>query len=144
MDFRRDGFLFREERFIVPLRELVQPLGAEVVWEPGARTAVVRYGSSRTEYDLANCELRVYREQPQWDPSGHEAVTVIPLPEMELREGSLYVPLRSALELLGAQIVAYEPETDGHPATVRATFRQGLPLELGRLWAAAAKRSVPV
>ncbi|WP_127610008.1 MULTISPECIES: polysaccharide deacetylase [Paenibacillus] len=144
VDFRRDGFLFREERFIVPLRELVQPLGAEVVWEPGARTAVVRYGSSRTEYDLANCELRVYREQPQWDPSGHEAVTVIPLPEMELREGSLYVPLRSALELLGAQIVAYEPETDGHPATVRATFRQGLPLELGRLWAAAAKRSVPV
>lgn len=144
VDFPPGGFLFRNERFVVPLRELTEPLGAEIVWQPEKRTASVRYGTYRTEYDLSRCELRVYRAQAPWGHPAHEPVTVIPLPDMELREGLLYVPLRSSLELLGARIVGYEPETDGLPATVRATFRPGLPLEPGRLGAAAAKLSAPV
>jgi peptidoglycan-N-acetylglucosamine deacetylase len=97
-------------RFIVPLRLLAEEMGGRVSWEGDKRTAVVEYGAVRLEYRLSEMRLVVYR-------NGNEA-EVIHLPEMALKEGALYVPLRGTVERLGERIETYEIDEDSRNVNI--------------------------
>ncbi|MFB0847463.1 polysaccharide deacetylase [Paenibacillus oleatilyticus] len=100
----KEQFRFRDGSYRVPLRSLIAAMGGTVEWMAERRTAVVRYGAITAEYDLARQQLRVRRPAAEWDA---EAKTRIhPFPEMELANGTLYVPLRQTLELLGDRMLS--------------------------------------
>ncbi|MCR8635941.1 polysaccharide deacetylase [Paenibacillus radicis (ex Xue et al. 2023)] len=80
----------------VPVRNLIEAMGGHADWREGQRTAVVHYGSHVIEYDFSHHEMRVNQGEKQ---------TVYHLPQMELRNGTVYVPLRKTVELLGSHII---------------------------------------
>jgi len=102
--------LFREERLEVPLRVLAQQMGAKVSWDQSALTASVDYGFTRLDYNLRDYTLSVRL----W--AGVTAV--YHLPNMRLLEGSLYVPLRKTVELLGGGILDYHADESGREVTI--------------------------
>ncbi|MCZ8512514.1 polysaccharide deacetylase family protein [Paenibacillus filicis] len=120
----RDGYVFRNGYFSLPLRQLTEAMGGTVDWDGEKRTAIVRYGITRVDYDLSRLTLRVYRGADPANPAAQPAATVS-LPEMELRNGVLYVPLRRSLELTGGSILSYEaPGADG-TARIATTLHGG-------------------
>ncbi|MBP1157500.1 MULTISPECIES: polysaccharide deacetylase [unclassified Paenibacillus] len=110
----RPEFIYREGYYSVPIRQLSSLMGGRVEWNEETRTASVSRGLYKAEYDLALRELRVQRpaEEPQ----------SISLPEMEVKDGVLYVPLRKTLELFGGRVTAYTAETDPGTAEVQISF----------------------
>ncbi|WP_010502474.1 polysaccharide deacetylase [Paenibacillus elgii] len=132
--FTKEQFRFRDGSYRVPLRPLIAAMGGTVEWNAERRTAVVRYGAITAEYDLARQELRVRRPAAEWDA---EAKTRIhPFPEMELANGTLYVPLRQTLELLGDRMlssdVPHERGTVEVQAAVYGGYRTGWIFETNR------------
>ncbi|SEG53970.1 polysaccharide deacetylase [Paenibacillus sp. UNC499MF] len=102
--------LFREERLEVLLRVLAQQLGAKVDWNQAASTASIDYGFTRLDYNLRDYTLSVRL----W--AGVTAV--YHLPNMRLLDGSLYVPLRKTVELLGGGILDYHADGSGREVTI--------------------------
>lgn len=98
-----DRYFLLDGSLQVPLREWVESMGGTVDWYPQTRTAAAEYGHRRIEYDLSLNELRSYRP----GPGGASEVTTLSLPQMELRDGVIYVPLRLTLEQLGGRIADY-------------------------------------
>ncbi|WP_159887589.1 polysaccharide deacetylase [Paenibacillus puerhi] len=141
VDYASDGFRFSESRFEVPLRRLAEAIGAEVRWSEEARTATVRYGAQVVEYDLAQLQVRRHRPGAFWLEPG-QAMWTRTLPDMELKEGSLYVPLRGLLELLGIHIQSYEAESGEQPARVMAASRGRFSIEtIFTAWKPIAQRA---
>jgi peptidoglycan-N-acetylglucosamine deacetylase len=94
------SYELKNGRLIVPLRVLVEEMGGRVTWDGERRTAIVEYGAVRLEYRLGDMQLVVLRNG--------RVTEVIYLPEMALKEGSVYVPLRDTVERLGERIEDYE------------------------------------
>ncbi|MEK8133065.1 polysaccharide deacetylase [Paenibacillus filicis] len=140
-DYAAGTFLFRNERFQMPVRQIAEAIGAEVQWSEDTRTASVRYGARAVEYDLARLQLRIHQPVAAWRDLD-QAVRTVSLPDMELREGSIYVPLRSLLELLGIRIESYDPETPEQPARVTAFDPRTLSLDaVTTAWRLHARRA---
>lgn len=114
VSLERPDLIYRDGYYSVPIRQLFSLMGGEVEWNEETRTASASRGLYKVEYDLGHRELRVQRpaEEPQW----------ISLPEMEVRDGVLYVPLRKTLELLGGRVTAYTAETEPGTAEVRISL----------------------
>jgi peptidoglycan/xylan/chitin deacetylase (PgdA/CDA1 family) len=85
----------------VPLRELMGALAGGIEWRSDQRTAAARYGLQTLEYDFVRQELRI---------SGPGTAATIHLPQAELRDGTVYVPLRDTLDKLGIRIASYGPQ----------------------------------
>ncbi|WP_281890126.1 polysaccharide deacetylase family protein [Paenibacillus sp. YYML68] len=120
--------LLREHRLIVPLRALAEALGAKVEWSESSRTAAIEYGTHRAEYDLSRLQLRSYEQVRIGMTDIYRSMQVTSLPELELRDGSLYVPMRAALQQLGVKVLAYEAASE-RAAVVQA----GRPQRMGML-----------
>jgi peptidoglycan-N-acetylglucosamine deacetylase len=110
-----ETYRFEQGRFIVPLRLLAEQMGAKVAWEGDRRTAVVDYGAIRLEYRLSEKTLISYH-------FGLETVR-IHLPDMELKEGSIYVPLRSTVERLGERVAAYHLDGERREVSIVSAIR---------------------
>ncbi|MCP3775860.1 polysaccharide deacetylase [Paenibacillus sp. MZ04-78.2] len=100
----KEQFRFRDGSYRVALRPLIAAMGGTVEWNAECRTAIVRYGAITAEYDLARQELRVRRPAAGWNTEAK--ARILPFPEMELANGTLYVPLRQTLELLGDRVLS--------------------------------------
>jgi hypothetical protein len=107
-------YQFRDERFYVPLRLLVESMGGRVEWDGDGRRATVRYGMYTAVYDLKRKTIGLK------SPSGDRTIH---LASMELRDGSIIVPLRHTVELLGDEIVDYS--LDPRALEVRIDLRYG-------------------
>ncbi|MCZ8523084.1 MULTISPECIES: polysaccharide deacetylase family protein [Paenibacillus] len=94
----KEAFHAREGTYTVPLRNLVETMGGEVLWDGGRHIATARYGGYAAQYDFARLELRLYRP-------GEETRTY-PLPDMALRDGTVTVPLERTLKMLGSRVTA--------------------------------------
>jgi hypothetical protein len=79
-------------------------MGGRVEWRDSMRTAVAHYGFRTVEYDFSRYELRLKEGFRQ---------TVFHLPQMELTAGTVYVPLRGVLGLLGVDIASYAADQSG-------------------------------
>ncbi|WP_051621237.1 polysaccharide deacetylase [Paenibacillus sp. UNC451MF] len=115
-----EQYRLSEGQYQVPLRLLVESMDGQIEWQERDRTAVVRYGMYAAEYDFSRQEQRVKE-------GGKE--TAYHVARMELREGTVYVPLRDTLEMLGNQIISYGEE-DGL-RQVNAKLNGGIMLKLG-------------
>ncbi|MCS7463405.1 polysaccharide deacetylase [Paenibacillus doosanensis] len=98
----------------VPLRPLIEAMGGQIHWDGSERTAVVRYGGYAAEYDFSRHELRL---------RAGGRLTAVHLPQMELIDGTVYVPLQATLQSLGCRI-ADSSEENGH-TLVRASMSGG-------------------
>jgi len=107
-------YQFRDERFYVPLRLLVESMGGRVEWDGDSRRATVHYGMYTAVYDLKRKTIGLK------SPSGDRTIH---LASMELRDGSIIVPLRHTVELLGDEIVSYS--LDPRSREVRIDLRYG-------------------
>lgn len=119
ISFGDDGLLLspgqyrlKDGRYEVPLRLLIESMGGRIDWRAADRTAVVRYGMYGAEYDFSQHELRA-------KDGGKE--TAYHIPQMVLREGTVYVPLRETLELLGCRIADERASGEGRFVSVRTS-----------------------
>ncbi|MGG1598142.1 polysaccharide deacetylase family protein [Paenibacillus naphthalenovorans] len=110
----KSEMIYRDGYYLVPIRQLSSLMGGTVEWKEQDRTAAVTRGLYQAEYDFAQRELRVI------NPAG--ALQTISLPEMEVRDGVLYVPLRKTLELFGGRVTAYLAEAEPGTAEVRISL----------------------
>lgn len=99
-----EQYWLEADRLQVPLRRLAESMGGIVSWDGERRIASVVYGPVRLEYRIADKLLAVYH-------FGQEA-TRVHLPQMELQDGSLIVPLRATVNQLGEKLrdVHWDPE----------------------------------
>lgn len=114
-----EQYRLEEGRYQVPLRAVIEAMGGHIEWQGTDRTAVARYGMYRAEYDFSQHELRM-------KDGGKE--TVYHMPPMELREGTVYVPLQETLELLGCRVAAEEEHAE--MKRVSASLSGGLLVKL--------------
>ncbi|MFB6367439.1 polysaccharide deacetylase family protein [Paenibacillus elgii] len=119
----KEQFRFRDGSYRVPLRPLIAAMGGTVEWNAERRTAVVRYGAITAEYDLARQELRIRRPAAEWNPEAK--ARILPFPEMELANGTLYVPLRQTLELLGDRVLSSDVPHERGALEVQAAVYGG-------------------
>ncbi|WP_179232750.1 polysaccharide deacetylase [Paenibacillus rigui] len=82
----------------VPLRVGSQAFGAQIEWKEQQRTAVVTKGLLEISYDFSRHEQRIRKEGMS---------RTVHLPEMELREGTIWVPLRGTAEAFGGHIASF-------------------------------------
>jgi peptidoglycan/xylan/chitin deacetylase (PgdA/CDA1 family) len=90
---KKDGHLY------VPLRLLVENMGGYVSWDAERRTAFVSFGKYLVQYDLIRHQIRLLVPGYKFQ--------IYEMANMELYEGSIIVPLRSTLEMLGNEITHY-------------------------------------
>lgn len=90
---------FRHDKLFVPLRGLSERMGAVVAWDEAHRTAIVRYGMHELRVDLQRHAISV---QVPGKPN-----RIYPMADIGLRDGSVIVPLRLTVELLGDQVDSY-------------------------------------
>ncbi|MDQ1911607.1 polysaccharide deacetylase family protein [Paenibacillus sp. GD4] len=133
----QNRFLLGEQSVQVPLRQLTEMLGGKVEWRDEARTAAVRFGLYQAEYDLGRRELRVTRPAAGFLGFGlglhfGGETKRLTLPEMDVREGTLYVPLQKTLELLGHQVMSFEKGIAGEEAHVRMALHSSFGVNWSR------------
>jgi peptidoglycan/xylan/chitin deacetylase (PgdA/CDA1 family) len=102
--FPESSYELRDSRLQVPLRLLIEQMGGYVSWDESGRTATVQVGKYSAQYDLSKHQLRVL--------SPGYRLNAISLPEMELSDGSIIVPLRDTIEMLGKDISGYTISKD--------------------------------
>lgn len=86
----------RDGSFHVPLRQLIEQMGGQVVWDNEKKIATVRCGFQIIQYQYANRVLRAFQ------PGKEDKVTH--LAAMDMKNGSIKVPLRATLELLNNKV----------------------------------------
>jgi len=91
----------RDGRLTVPLRSLTDWTGDAVWWDDKRRLAYVEHGGETLVFDPGTQCVRI-------EESGREQR----LAGMQLREGSLYVPLREVAELFGYEVAGYSPSAE--------------------------------
>lgn len=99
LEMEAPRYEFRDEKLYVPLRSLAERMGAMVSWEDERRTASVNYGLYVMKVDLQHHSISI--ESPG------RAKQVIYLADVSMRDGSVVVPLRKAVELLGNRVAEY-------------------------------------
>jgi titin len=85
------------ERTLLPIRYVAQPLGAEPMWNSAEQKVTVTMGSTVIEMWIGNNEARINGVSTQIDPD-NPGVTPIIL------DGRTMVPMRFAAENLGASV----------------------------------------
>ncbi|WP_282939419.1 polysaccharide deacetylase [Paenibacillus sp. RC67] len=115
-----DQYRLSDGHYQVPLRLLVEGMDGQIEWQERNRTAVVRYGMHAADYDFSRQELRV-------KTGGKE--TTYHMAHMELLNGTVYVPLRETLEMLGNQIISFGEENGLRQ--VKARLSGGFMTKLG-------------
>ncbi|TDF96178.1 polysaccharide deacetylase [Paenibacillus piri] len=113
-------YRLKDGHYQVPVRKLMEAMGGRTEWHADRRTASVQYGFRVLDYDLMRYELRVIQGMKR---------TVYHLPQMELLDGTLYVPLRTTIELLGNRVESYEK--DQGRLQVKAALTGGYMLPYG-------------
>lgn len=106
---------FSDGRFAVPLRELVERMGGQVLWDKTRLAAVVRCGSRTLEFDLTQKTLREWQPAAGWVE--HR------MADLRLVQGELRVSLRTVVEMLGSRIEGYS--MGAGKAEVRITTAKG-------------------
>lgn len=109
-----DRYAFRNDRFYVPLRALVESMGGSVEWREESRQAVVSYGLRRITYDLS--EQSITSSAP-----GTEDKRLV-LADISLIDSKLIVPLRQTVELLGGGIESYSLEGDSREVRLQSAY----------------------
>ncbi|TVY01850.1 polysaccharide deacetylase [Paenibacillus cremeus] len=127
LELSKGQFLFHGNSFYVPLRPFVEAMGAKVEWVGDQRIARVTYGLYTAEYDLGKQELRLL--QPRGSALLGPVVTTVPLPGMQLKEGTIYVPLRQTVELFGHTVTGYEAGEGSSAAVVTIQLQGSLGLQ---------------
>jgi peptidoglycan/xylan/chitin deacetylase (PgdA/CDA1 family) len=117
-----DQYRLTDGHYQVPLRKLLQAMGGKAEWHGSRRTAAVQFGFRGIEYDFSRHEMRV-------NEGGNR--TVYHLPQMELKDGTVYVPLRHTVELLGSRIVSYRADNDRIQVEVALSSSLTVPYGLG-------------
>ncbi|GGH38699.1 polysaccharide deacetylase [Paenibacillus segetis] len=84
-------------QYIVPLRATMERLGANVRWNHKDRRAVISWGQASVTLDTANSIMAV---SVPGQPLSQDRVTV------EMRDGSLWIPLRKLLQATGHEVAA--------------------------------------
>ncbi|CAG7648921.1 hypothetical protein PAESOLCIP111_05734 [Paenibacillus solanacearum] len=129
LTLEKGEFRLHNGAYIVPLRKLGEAMGAKIEWLGERRTAQIAYGLYTLEYDWSRHELRVGSPRPSHSAADtHAAVKRVALPDMELIDGTMYVPLRSTVEWLGDAIAAYTMDDGQGGAEVRIAQRRGYAL----------------
>jgi peptidoglycan/xylan/chitin deacetylase (PgdA/CDA1 family) len=116
--FAGNEYEFHDNRFFVPMRKLIESLGGRVDWDDANKSAEVHYGYTTARYELPQHTIRLQA------PCIKERI--YRFAEMSLRNGSILVPLRSAVELLGDSIKSYT--INDKERQVGITARNGIPL----------------
>jgi|GEM_PF-630393 len=80
-------------RRMIALRTAGEALHAAVAWDAGSRTASIRRGGVRLEFDVGGRTARMNGGSPEHAPA-------------EIRKGRIYVPLRYTAERLGWKLSA--------------------------------------
>ncbi|WP_164821715.1 polysaccharide deacetylase [Paenibacillus koleovorans] len=93
------AYEFKHEKLYVPLRALTEKMGALVTWDGERRTASVAYGMYVMTVDLKANTMSV-------EKAGKTTAT-FHLADVKLKDGSVIVPLRSTVELLGGQVESF-------------------------------------
>lgn len=119
----RSEMIYRDGYYSVPIRQLSSLMGGTVEWNEEARTATVIRGLYKAQYDFAQLELRVRK------PDGERQT--VSLPEMEVNDGVLYVPLRKTVELFGGRTTAYLAEAEPGTAEVSISLSSPYGIWLG-------------
>ncbi|GBF76658.1 hypothetical protein PA598K_05139 [Paenibacillus sp. 598K] len=88
-------------RLAVPLRSLTDWLGDAVWWDDKRRLAYAEHDGQTLVFDPGTSRVGT-----------EESGRVQPLAGMQLRQGSLYVPLREVAELFGYEVTGYSPGTE--------------------------------
>lgn len=114
-----DQYRLSDGHYQVPLRPLIEGMDGQIEWNQRDRTALVRYGMYAADYDFSRHELRV-------KAGGKE--TTYHMAQMELINGTVYVPLRDTLEMLGNQITAFGEESGLRQ--VKARLNRGFMMKL--------------
>jgi peptidoglycan/xylan/chitin deacetylase (PgdA/CDA1 family) len=99
------GYELKRGTLHVPLRQLAERLGGAVSWDEGKRTATVRYGLRELRYEIGTKTLRIY--------SLGKLQISYPYADMQMENGTVYVPLRSTAALLGGGIGDWSMQRDG-------------------------------
>ncbi|RAU97132.1 polysaccharide deacetylase [Paenibacillus sp. YN15] len=94
------GYSFDHGRFAVPLRGLVERLGAQVAWDETKRTATVRLGLLTAEIDPVRRTITEAR------PGRMPVVRF--LADVSLTDGEIRIPLRYGAGLLGSRVESYD------------------------------------
>ncbi|TMV44447.1 polysaccharide deacetylase [Paenibacillus mesophilus] len=97
-------YSFRDGKFYVPLRTLVETMGGRVEWRENSRQAIASYGLHQVAYDLPNRSIAAsFPSKPD---------ERLALADISLIDNKLMVPLRLAVELLGGEIADYTIDAD--------------------------------
>ncbi|WP_052488110.1 polysaccharide deacetylase [Gordoniibacillus kamchatkensis] len=100
-----------EGTLYVPLRFLASRLGASVAWDDRTRTATVRAGLRELNYEPNTGTIRA---EVAGKPSAR-----IPFADMKLAAGSIFVPLRATLTMLGGAVGGYSMLRDDRYVDIR-------------------------
>jgi peptidoglycan/xylan/chitin deacetylase (PgdA/CDA1 family) len=93
------GYELKRGSLYVPLRLLAERLGAAVAWDERTRTATVRTGLRELHYDMGAGTVRTFvAGMPE---------KRYPFADIKLADGSIIVPLRVTLDLLGSGVGDY-------------------------------------
>ncbi len=103
--------LIRQERTLLPIRYVAEPLGAEVEWDERERKVTVMLNEKTVELWIDRPQARVNGVQDYIDPFNYAVVPIIVPP------GRTMLPLRFIAESLGCRV-----EWDGELRMVTVTY----------------------
>jgi peptidoglycan/xylan/chitin deacetylase (PgdA/CDA1 family) len=93
------GYELKRGSLYVPLRLLAERLGAAVAWDERTRTATIRTGLRELHYETGTGTVRTFvAGMPEKQ---------FPFADIKLTDGSIVVPLRATLDLLGSGVGDY-------------------------------------
>jgi hypothetical protein len=112
LTLKPSDYSFRDGKFYVPLRMLVETMGGRVEWQEKNREAIASYGLHQVAYDLPN---RSIAASSPGKPDKRLAMA-----DISLVDNKLMVPLRLAVELLGSEIADYTLDTNRREVRIAA------------------------
>jgi len=103
-------YQLQSNRIELSLRFLVEKMGGNINWIEPVKTAVAHYGVYDVEYDLPKRTIRLFNLGKR--------VASFAMADMQMREGSIIVPLRQTIDFLGGRITDAVMETDKREVTL--------------------------
>jgi peptidoglycan/xylan/chitin deacetylase (PgdA/CDA1 family) len=121
---------FTQGKFMVPLRSIIKALGGYLNWNESGRIATAYYGLRKIEYNLADHTIREYAANGQ--------STSYSLQPFMIRNGTLVVPVRSVMQMLGNYISSFNvAETQR-----QVSIYQGFTTQMITDWSGIASRPI--
>ncbi|MFC5450684.1 polysaccharide deacetylase family protein [Paenibacillus aestuarii] len=103
-------YQLQSSRIELSLRFLVEKMGGYISWMEPVKTAIAHYGVYDVEYDLPKRSIRLFNLGKR--------VASYSMADMQMREGSIIVPLRKTIDLLGGRVTDAVMETDKREVTL--------------------------